>query len=532
MFSMAGATARRGGRRSPFVAISSSSAPSELSKRLGCDTHLWSRAIIKELIDNSLDAVEEAGTVLPKIDICINRGSIEVADNGPGMSAELVARLCDRSLRTSAREAYPTPERGRQGNALQVLMCLALGLGWERVEHTITSQGIRHTITLTVDRLAQRIVLERQETPVEHRSGTTVRIGYPLDLVQFGHLCQLRDLILDFAALNPHAAFNLRDRTGFCDDDGDPIIGDLEIELSAEGLDKWPSAAPIPPHWYGLEKFEHRVLLELIRDPEITVAQFLGTFKGLSSTQRRSTVAAAAGLSGAKLSALLDGRSIDTGRAGRLLAEMQGASKPPKPSVLGGVGKNCVEALASSYGVRNCGADFTYLVVEGGEQTPWRWEIGFAELESASARVLYLGHNFSPLVAEDVFLRSLILPHQLLGSDAPVFLFLHRIAADPDSLDYGKSHVVVRNDERTGPHESNRQGRQALPRPVRPRGRGRDPRAGSSRAAHGRGGAEPSARREVGVDLAMAAARTADPGTPGPIRGGSASLLRPDPRGQ
>ena len=300
---------------------------------------------------------------------------------------------------------------------------------------------------LTVDRLAQQIALERQEVPVEPCSGTVVRIGFPVDKIPFGQLSGLHNLIVDFAALNPHCGFHLRDWTGYVDD-GEPLIGDALIELSADGIEKWDSAAPIPPHWYSLERFGHRIFLELIRDPDITVAQFLGTFKGLSSTQRRSTVAAAAGLSGAKLNALLDGRSIDTGRAGRLLAEMQGASKPPKPSVLGGVGKNCVEALASLYGVRNCGADFTYLVVEGGEQTPWRWELGFAELESASARVLYLGHNFSPLVAENVFLRSLDLPHGP-GSAAPVFLFLHRIAADPDSLDYGKSRVVIRPDEHT-----------------------------------------------------------------------------------
>ena len=61
--------------------------------------------------------------------------------------------------------------------------------------------------------------------------------------------------------------------------------------------------------------------------------------------------------------------------------------------------------------------------------------------------MLYLGHNFSPLVAEDVFLRSLPLPYRL-GSDAPVFLFLHRIAADPSTLDYGKSHVAIHRDER------------------------------------------------------------------------------------
>ena len=62
--------------------------------------------------------------------------------------------------------------------------------------------------------------------------------------------------------------------------------------------------------------------------------------------------------------------------------------------------------------------------------------------------MLYLGHNFSPLVAEGVFRNSLPLPHRLRASDAPVFLFLHRIAADPGTLDYGKSHVVICHDER------------------------------------------------------------------------------------
>ena len=224
-----------------------------------------------------------------------------------------------------------------------MILCLALGLGGDRVEHTITSQGIQHTITLMVDRFAQQIVLERQETPVERHGGTVVRIGYPIDRVPLCDLRGLDTLILDFAALNPHAAFTLCDRTEYRDEDGDSINRELEINSSAVTTEKWASADPIPPHWYGVEKFGHRVLLELIRDPEITVAQFLSGFKGLSSTQRRSTVAAAAGLSGAKLSALLDGRSVDIGRASRLLAEMQGASKPPKPSVLGGVGKACIE---------------------------------------------------------------------------------------------------------------------------------------------------------------------------------------------
>jgi hypothetical protein len=130
-----------------------------------------------------------------------------------------------------------------------------------------------------VDRLAQQIVLERQETLVEHRNGTVVRVGYPIDLVPLCDLGGLGNLIRDFAALNTHAAFTLRDWTGYRDDGGDPLIGDLRIEIeesSAEAPEKWASANPIPPHWYGLEKFGHRILLELIRDPEITVARRRG----------------------------------------------------------------------------------------------------------------------------------------------------------------------------------------------------------------------------------------------------------------
>ena len=89
--------------------------PSELSKRLGCEEDLWPRAIVKELIDNSLDAVEEAGTVRPAIDIRIAEDWIEVADNGPGMSAELVARLCDRTSGPAA--ARPGRRRSAAGRA-------------------------------------------------------------------------------------------------------------------------------------------------------------------------------------------------------------------------------------------------------------------------------------------------------------------------------------------------------------------------------------------------------------------------------
>ena len=110
------------------------------------------RAAVKELLDNALDACEEAG-VEPEIRVALDAAYVTVADNGPGMPPELVEQLCVRSERTSAREAYAAPDRGAQGNALQVPMALGLADGAEVVTW-ITSRGVEHKITLRVNRLA------------------------------------------------------------------------------------------------------------------------------------------------------------------------------------------------------------------------------------------------------------------------------------------------------------------------------------------------------------------------------------------
>ena len=105
--------------------------------------------------------------------------------------------------------------------------------------------------------------------------------------------------------------------------------------------------------------------------------------------------------------------------------------------------------------------------------------------------------------------RSLGLPHGI-GSNAPVFLFLHRIAADPASLDYGKSSVVIRPEEHTALRKAidkvakryvDRCNRE-LADEIRELDRAERREADAER--------ERAARRESGVDPAMAAARTAD----------------------
>ena len=102
----------------------------ELVKQIGHDVHDWPLVIIKELIDNAIDAAEEA-RVAPVIMIELDRAeaagdAIIVADNGPGISPETVTNILDFATRTSSREAYVSPTRGAQGQCTEDDPCHGL----------------------------------------------------------------------------------------------------------------------------------------------------------------------------------------------------------------------------------------------------------------------------------------------------------------------------------------------------------------------------------------------------------------------
>ncbi len=77
--------------------------------------------VVKELIDNALDACESAG-VTPQIEIEDDGDRIWVSDNGPGLTPELVERVLDFNVLVSDKAAYRSPTRGQQGNALTLLV--------------------------------------------------------------------------------------------------------------------------------------------------------------------------------------------------------------------------------------------------------------------------------------------------------------------------------------------------------------------------------------------------------------------------
>ena len=89
----------------------------------------WPLVIVKELIDNALDEAEKAHAV-PVIEVEVTRsGEIIVTDKtGPGIRAELVSKLLDYDTRSSDKEAYASPTRGAQGNALKTILAMPYAL--------------------------------------------------------------------------------------------------------------------------------------------------------------------------------------------------------------------------------------------------------------------------------------------------------------------------------------------------------------------------------------------------------------------
>src|SRR3954469_24449414 len=77
----------------------------ELIAQTGHQPDAWPLVVLKELIDNGLDACEDAGTP-PVIAVKVDSGGLEVADNGPGIPNKIVEGVLDFSVRVSTREAY------------------------------------------------------------------------------------------------------------------------------------------------------------------------------------------------------------------------------------------------------------------------------------------------------------------------------------------------------------------------------------------------------------------------------------------
>ena len=150
----------------------------ELVTQTGQPVEDWPLYLLKELFDNLLDACEEEG-VAPQVSVAVEDGKIIVTDNGPGIPAETIEGVLDFSVRVSSREAYVSPTRGAQGNALKTIIAIPFALDGRKGRVTIEAHGIAHDIEMSVDQVHQQPRLNRTCAASSVTTGTRFTVFWP-----------------------------------------------------------------------------------------------------------------------------------------------------------------------------------------------------------------------------------------------------------------------------------------------------------------------------------------------------------------
>jgi DNA topoisomerase VI subunit B len=306
----------------------------ELINQTGHDTPEWPLVALKELVDNALDECEEAG-IAPSIHIEVDGDNIIIADNGRGMPEKTIERVLDYNIRVSSREAYVSPTRGAQGNALKTIMPMGYVLDEcngedARGETIIEAHGLAHNIKFSVDHIRQEPRIEHTTTPSPVVCGTRITVHLPgfQTVAEWGRK-RFLNLAEAYVWLNPHLRLRLS------------WNGELKIDCKASNptWSKWLPSWPTSPHWYDKTRFRRYMTAHIAHRRNITVREFSSEFAGVTRTAKQKLILAETGTSHVSLFDFFGRDKTNNDNIARLLASLQKHSKPIPPAHLGVIGK-------------------------------------------------------------------------------------------------------------------------------------------------------------------------------------------------
>lgn len=275
--------------------------------------------------------------------------------------------------------------------------------------------------------------------PGSVKSGSSVAV--PLTVLTAEHEARFLSLIAVYALFNPHGQFTLR-------------LGSKVqcVERTTQACRKWRPNDATSAHWYTPEQLRALmaacVTAERSGGSPRTVRDFIGEFRGLSSTVKRKRILARLPhLAGLSLGDCVQDGDIDPGVVSALLQAMRAETNPVKPADLGILGKTHVEGwLARQGGVT---PTIRYQRVSGVDEStglPFVFEFAFGARNDDECRRLYIGINSAPTLVDPfrsltrygVSLEGLLNQHYVV-SDAPVTCIAHLTCPHLRFTDRGKS---------------------------------------------------------------------------------------------
>jgi Histidine kinase-, DNA gyrase B-, and HSP90-like ATPase len=426
----------------------------ELTNQVGHDVAWWPAVVVKELVDNALDAAEESD-IAPAIEIDVSGDTISITDNGPGISDDTVAGVLDYTTRTSNKEVYASPTRGAQGNACKTILAMAFTLNGECGETVIESRGVAHRIIFRVDQILLQPKILHERTPIPFVTGTKITVTLPPPRGYRSIVQNARGYLIEMSAaycwLNPHASLRFTW-------DGVEV---LNIAATKSDWSKWRPLHPTSVHWYDQSRFERYMAAHVASGKPgrvDTVRAFISEFDRLAATAKQKSILTEVGASHASLSALIGtGDSIHHERIAKLLEAMKRHSKVVAPKRLGIIGR---DHLLTRFEAGGGGKKtFRYQLVTRLDENnvPSVIEVAFGVLEKGlnnggeeyRSREIR-GLNWSPAIGD---------PFRSLGSDGeslgamlaalkvsrtdPVITFINLVHPRLQYLDRGKSAVAI-----------------------------------------------------------------------------------------
>ena len=420
----------------------------ELQRHIGFGKALWALALLKELLDNALDACEAAG-VAPELEVIVEADAVTVRDNGPGLPRTTLERSLDYLVRVSNKAYYVSPTRGRLGNALKCVWAAPYVVDGAQGHVAVTTDGRTHHIAVTLDRMAQRPVVQHTVSAagfVTH--GTCITMDWPeiagwlrpADSGNPATFYNIDDLLRCYAVLNPHVTVCYTDAAGRV----------CRWPSTAPQWTKWMPTRPTSPHWYTVEALRALLAAYVVEDRAAgrtrSVREVVAEFAGLKGTRKQKAVTDAAALGVKTIAGLVEGGDIAEEPVQALLTAMQQVSRPINAKELGILGKEHVTTFLAQH-MQMAAASVQYKKCAGMvDGLPYVVEMACGwstEASRVGGRALLIGVNWSPALTDPVPELPRLLGEARVDSFDPVVVVLHLVCPRVAYTDQGKTTLAL-----------------------------------------------------------------------------------------